>query len=81
LRTPETHYIDHGFIKFFKNLGVNYFTVYFYAELGDELYSIHTGKLEDKVQLKKILLCKNQKDMRLLVRETTLLDLGDVKQC
>ena len=62
MRTPETHYFNHGFIKFFKDLGIVYFTIYVYDNNGNNLSSIKTDKLKDETQLKALLTAKNAEE-------------------
>lgn len=62
MRTSETHYFNHGFIKFFKDKGIDYFTVYVYDQSGENLSSVRTGKLKDKEQLQGLLSARNAEE-------------------
>lgn len=63
MRTPETYYFHLGFISFAKHKGKVIYTVWFYDEQPEFLYTVKGGIVKDEAHLKQLLSVKSHKDV------------------
>jgi hypothetical protein len=56
MRTPETHYFDHGYVKFKKIEGQLYYQVWQYTGDGMMSMVVLNGKVTDESHLKALIL-------------------------
>lgn len=55
MRTPETHYFDHGYVKFHKAKQSMIYQIYRYSNDGSTVWLYSSGKVKDEAHLKQLL--------------------------